>query len=99
MSDDPVQKRKRNEVKKAAQAIFFAPNGDMPDAQRVFLRALAVFCAAGTTPRSVGPIGIDTNATMLMVGRQEVWFWLNKLLGIPDIDVARLAIPPAEPGE
>jgi len=34
-----------------------------------------------------------------MVGRQEVWFWLNKLLGIPDIDVARLAIPPAELGE
>lgn len=93
------EKPKVDKVKRAYQSMFFAPNGGIPDASRVVLGDLAKFCAAGTTPRSIGPIGIDTNATMMMVGRQEVWFHINKILGIPDRDVARLAIPPAEPGE
>ena len=95
MTDKP----KVNQVKRAYQSMFFAPNGDIPDAPKVVLADLAKFCAAGTSPRSIGPIGIDTNATMMMLGRQEVWYHINKILGIPDRDVARLAIPPADNGE
>ena len=92
-----TQPPKVNKVKRAAQSIFLAPNGMMPDAQKTFLGAMAKFCAAGRSPRSIGAVGIDTNATMMMVGRQEVWCWLNNLINIPDRDIAQMAITDIPP--
>jgi hypothetical protein len=94
MSDKP----KVNQVKRAYQSMFLAPNGDIPEASKLVLADLAKFCAAGTSPRSIGPIGIDTNATMMMLGRQEVWYHINRILGIPERDVVQLAIPPRDAG-
>lgn len=80
-------------LKQAMRATFLAPNGSMSDAQALVLTALAQQCAAGRTPVVISPIDgkVDPNATLIATGRQEVWHWINQLLGIPDIEVARMA--------
>lgn len=80
------------ELKQAMRATFLAPNGGMANWQQLTLAALCQFCAGGNSPRVDGPDKtVDVNATLIAVGRQEVWHWLNQMLGIPDPDVAALA--------
>ena len=88
---------KRNKIKQAYQATFFAPNGDTPDAQRLVLSDIVRYCAAGRSPVVFAADGsVDPNATLVAVGRQEVWHHINQILNIPDRDIVRLAIPPTD---
>lgn len=80
------------ELKQAMRATFLAPQGGMSDWQQRTLAAMCQFCAGGNSPRVDGPDGrVDRDATLIAVGRLEVWQWLNQMLGIPDPDVAALA--------
>ena len=89
-----TEKPRVNRTKKAYLSVFMAPNGEMPDAQRAVLADLVKFCAGGRTPRcQKSDGGVDTNATMIAIGRQEVWHHVNQMLGIPELDVVRMAIP------
>jgi hypothetical protein len=93
VSEGP-RKPAANPVKRAYQAVFFAPNGDTPDAQRRVLSDIVKFCAAGRSPVVFDPSGkVDADATLVAVGRQEVWHHINQVLNIPDRDIVRLAIP------
>lgn len=79
-------------LKQAMRATFLAPNGTMSDAQLRVLAALAQHCAAGRTPACFDNNNrLDADATLIAVGRQDVWHWINQILGIPDQEVARLA--------
>ena len=81
------------QLKQALRATFLAPNGSMSGAQTIVVAAMAQFCAAGRSPVCFGSDGrVDERATMVAIGRQEVWHWMNQLLGIPDQEVARLAV-------
>jgi hypothetical protein len=80
------------QLKQAMRATFLAPNGQMSDAQARVMAALAQQTAAGRSPVVFGKDGnVDAHATLIAVGRQEVWHWLNQMLGIPDADVVKLA--------
>jgi len=93
--NDP--KPRRNKTRQAYQSVFFAPNGDMPDAQRRVLGDIVRYCAAGRSPVVFAADGsVDANATLVAVGRQEVWHHINQVLNMPDRDIVRLAISPVD---
>ena len=93
MSEEGEESPRRvNKLKQAYQSVFLAPNGEMPEAQRLVISDLIKYCGAGKTPRSIGPGGIDVPATMAMIGRLEVWNHMNALINIPDRDIPRMAI-------
>lgn len=88
------------ELKQAMRATFLAPNGGMANWQQLTLSALCQKCAGGQSPVVFKADGaVDADATLIAVGRQEVWHWLNQMLGIPDPDVAALAAWRARPKE
>lgn len=79
-------------LKQAMRAVFLAPNGQMSNAQIMVMSAIAKQCAAGRSTACFDSNGrLDADATLVAVGRQDIWHWMNQLLGIPDQEVARLA--------
>ncbi len=71
-------------ARKWLKAVAYKATFATDDGQRV-LRDLMKFCHADRTSVTLGPHGIDPQATLVAEGRREVWLRIHDFLGLtPD---------------
>ncbi len=78
--------------RQAWRAVFLAPNGELPDAQVTVIEDLLRITGALQSPTQFDNVGrVDADATLIAVGRQEVWKYVNQQLNLPDRETMRIA--------
>lgn len=80
------------DVKHAYQRVFLAPQGGVHDLARLVLGDLAKFTGSLQSPTQYDAAGrVDTEATLIAVGRADVWRHIDQMLNLPsDASMAML---------
>ena len=77
---------------RAFQVTFLAPNGDVPDACRLVLGALLRYTGGVQSPTQYDATGkVDTEATLIAIGRADVWRFITEKLNLSDATIYTIA--------
>ena len=72
-------------VKNAYQRLFMAPNGSVTNVSELVIGDLLKITGGLQSPVQYDNLGkIDNEATLVAIGRQDVWRHINQMLNLPD---------------
>lgn len=72
------------DVKIAYQRVFLVPQGGVNDLARLVLGDLLKFSGAVQSPTQYDTNNrVDTNATLIAIGRADVWRHIDQMLNLP----------------
>ena len=72
-------------VKHAYQRLFLAPNGAVTNVSELVIGDLLKITGGVQAPTQYDAAGrVDTEATLIAIGRQDVWRHINQMLNLPD---------------
>lgn len=79
------------DVKHAYQRVFMAPQGGVHELARLVLGDLLKFTGALQSPTQYANNGVDTQGTLIAIGRADVWRHIDQMLNLPsDASMAML---------
>lgn len=90
----------KEDVRRAYTSVFLAPNGDVPEAARIVIADLARLTGGFRSPTQFDAAGrLDDKATLVAIGRQEVWTYLTQKLNLPERQSMAIVATAFEPSE